>query len=152
MEVAEVVLVESHRRQPFGEVVGGHLVVEVQDADRVDGPPEHLGAIADPSLCVAIIHGENAGAENVGSPRWERRTLNEVSHLLGCDRVFYVALRDGKTQSAPVASKRGGETVTVSAQFNVYSGYGSMAEYLVLGMARAGATVNVVPQSLDPMV
>ena len=31
----------------------------------------------------------------------------------------------------------------------VYDGYGSMGEYLVLGLARAGAQVNVVPLALD---
>jgi glycosyltransferase involved in cell wall biosynthesis len=40
-------------------------------------------------------------------------------------------------------------SITVSAPFMVYDGYGSMAQYLVLGMARAGAKVNVAPIHLE---
>jgi hypothetical protein len=39
--------------------------------------------------------------------------------------------------------------LTLIAPFMVYDGYGSMAEYLALGMVRAGATVDVSPLALD---
>jgi glycosyltransferase involved in cell wall biosynthesis len=40
-------------------------------------------------------------------------------------------------------------TLTLAATFRVYDGYGSMGEYLALGMARAGAVVNVSPLLID---
>jgi glycosyltransferase involved in cell wall biosynthesis len=40
-------------------------------------------------------------------------------------------------------------TLTVAATFRVYDGYGSMGEYIVLGMARAGASVNALPLLID---
>lgn len=40
-------------------------------------------------------------------------------------------------------------TLTVAATFRVYDGYGSMGEYIVLGMSRAGASVNVAPLLID---
>src|SRR5689334_15716350 len=40
-------------------------------------------------------------------------------------------------------------TITLSASFMVYDGYGSMAEFLALGMARAGANVNIMPLRID---
>jgi len=40
-------------------------------------------------------------------------------------------------------------TITLAARFSCSNGYGSMGEYLALGMARAGAMVNVVPLYLD---
>lgn len=39
--------------------------------------------------------------------------------------------------------------ITMVAPFVVYSGYGSMAEFIALGMARAGAIVNVTPLMID---
>lgn len=42
-----------------------------------------------------------------------------------------------------------GHTLSVAATFRVYDGYGSMGEYIVLGMARAGAVVNVIPLLID---
>ena len=40
-------------------------------------------------------------------------------------------------------------TLTVAATFRVYDGYGSMGEYIALGMSRAGAVVNVAPLLID---
>ncbi|HMA35584.1 MAG TPA: DUF4135 domain-containing protein, partial [Chloroflexia bacterium] len=40
-------------------------------------------------------------------------------------------------------------SVTLGASFRVYDGYGSMGEYLAVGLARAGAQVNLVAFSLD---
>ncbi|HXW45661.1 MAG TPA: glycosyltransferase family 4 protein [Streptosporangiaceae bacterium] len=40
--------------------------------------------------------------------------------------------------------------ITVVGEFAVYSGYATMNEYLVLGMHRAGARINLQPQYLDP--
>lgn len=40
-------------------------------------------------------------------------------------------------------------TLTLAATFRVYDGYGSMGEYIALGMSRAGATVNIAPLLID---
>ncbi|HUS17384.1 MAG TPA: DUF4135 domain-containing protein, partial [Chloroflexia bacterium] len=40
-------------------------------------------------------------------------------------------------------------SLTVTAPFRVYDGYGSMAELLVLGLERAGMPVNILPMELD---
>jgi len=40
-------------------------------------------------------------------------------------------------------------SLTVAAHFNIASGYGSMSEYLVCGMSRAGAHVNLLPLSIN---
>ncbi|HEX8474355.1 MAG TPA: glycosyltransferase family 4 protein [Pyrinomonadaceae bacterium] len=40
-------------------------------------------------------------------------------------------------------------TVTLVATFRVYDGYGSMGEYMALGMSRAGARVNAIPILID---
>jgi glycosyltransferase involved in cell wall biosynthesis len=110
--------------------------------------PERLYAIPDPSFYVGLIHSGNTGAKNLRDPRWQRRSLDEVSHLLTLDRTFYAELcqEGGPAQRRPT---RPSITVNVAANFDVSSGYGSMAEYLVLGMMRGGAKVNVVPLTLD---
>ena len=41
-------------------------------------------------------------------------------------------------------------TVTLLGDFAVYDGYGSMNEYLALGLHRAGAKVSILPLTLDP--
>jgi len=113
-------------------------------------PPERLRAVPDESFYVGLIHSGNTGAKNLRDPRWQRRSLDEVSQLLALDRTFYAELyqQQGATQ-VRATHARPSNMVHVAANFDVSSGYGSMAEYLVLGMARGGANVNVVPLSLD---
>ena len=111
-------------------------------------PPDRLRAVSDSSFYVALIHASNTAAKNLADWRWERRPLEEVTRLLAVDRNFYVGLRNNHAP-APAYRSRPGLTVTVGAQFEVSSGYGSMAEYLVLGMERAGATVNIIPITLN---
>ena len=111
-------------------------------------PPDRLQAVPDSSFYVALIHRDNTSAKNLADPRWERRPLEDVTRLLALDRDFYVALRNNRALQAPHRSPSG-QTISVGGQFEVSSGYGSMAEYLVLGMERAGASVNIVPLTLD---
>ncbi len=111
-------------------------------------PPEQLHALKDSSFYVALIHPGNTAAKNLTDARWQRRPLDEVSHLIYSDRDFYVRLRNGRTPTDSVP-RPSVSSVTVGAPFMTYDGYGSMAEYLVLGMARAGAKVHVVPFLLD---
>lgn len=130
--------------QPFPERPSGE-----DGAFVAQLPPERLHALADTSFYVAIIHGSNTAAKNLRDPHWERRPLHEATALLALDRGFYASLRSGYC-AAPYSRQAGAGGVTLAAPFAVYDGYGSMAEYLALGMARAGATVNVVPLGLDP--
>ncbi|MCI0396121.1 MAG: glycosyltransferase [Chloroflexi bacterium] len=111
--------------------------------------PERLHVMANTSLYVAIKHSGNTAAKSLASPRWQRRPLGEVSQLLMPDRDFYLALRNGRPLSLPRQPSAARPSITVVAPFLVYDGYGSMAEYLVLGMARAGAMVRVTPLALD---
>jgi glycosyltransferase involved in cell wall biosynthesis len=113
-------------------------------------PPECLHAVTDPSFYVAVLHGGNTAAKNLRDPRWDRRPLDEASRLLALDRDFYVTVRNRHPIHERNPRLRPAGSVTVAAPFMVYDGYGSMAEYLVLGLARAGATVNVVPLGLEP--
>ena len=50
-------------------------------------PPERLHAVSDPSFYVGLIHPGNTGAKNLRDPRWQRRSLDEVSRLLALDRT-----------------------------------------------------------------
>lgn len=112
-------------------------------------PPDRLHAIADPNWYVALIHGGNTGAKNLADPHWQRRPLDAVSRLIAPDRDFYITLRNGRTSSRTIPQRRP-TSITLSAPLMVYDGYGSMAEYLALGMARAGATINIAPIEIDP--
>jgi glycosyltransferase involved in cell wall biosynthesis len=111
-------------------------------------PSDRLRAVPDSSFYIALIHRDNTSAKNLADPRWERRPLDEVTRLLALDRDFYVALRNHRALQAPQRSSVV-QAINVGGQFEVSSGYGSMAEYLVLGLERAGASVNVVPLTLD---
>ena len=111
--------------------------------------PDRVHALPDTTFCVAVLHDRNTGTKNLTDRHWERRPLQEVSRLLDGDREFYVGLRNGRSPAAGPQSRRAGEAITVAAQYDVSTGYGSMAEYLVLGMARAGAKVHPAPLSLN---
>lgn len=112
--------------------------------------PGNLCAVPDSSWYVAVLHAGNTAPKNLTDTRWERRPLGDVERLLTGDRAFYVALRTGHDPAGLPRSARAGQPVTVCAPFMVYDGYGSMAEYLVLGMVRAGGLVSVSPLTYDP--
>jgi glycosyltransferase involved in cell wall biosynthesis len=115
-------------------------------------PSERINALPDSSFYVALIHAGNTSAKRLTDARWQRRSLDDVNRLIAPDRDFYVGLRNGRRPPQALgrsyASAAAG-SITVGAPFLVYDGYGSMAEFVVLGMHRAGATVNVVPLNLD---
>jgi glycosyltransferase involved in cell wall biosynthesis len=127
----------------FADVGAGE---DVEFVARV--PAERRRAIVDPPYYLAVLHPGNVSAPNLLGSAWERRPFHEVSDRLDLDRGFYAALRHGPRgngrRQLPVP------TVNVAATFVVYDGYGSVAEYLVRGMARAGAAVDVTPFRLDP--
>jgi glycosyltransferase involved in cell wall biosynthesis len=106
-----------------------------------------LHAISDQSFYVGIIHGSNTSGKNTAGPCWRRGRLTDVSQLLAYDREFYAGVRAGREHARGPVSKTA--RVTVAAHFDVSSGYGSMSEYTVLGMARAGAVVDVMALNLQ---
>lgn len=110
------------------------------EPDRVHALPEST------DLYVALLHDRNTASKNLADRRWTRRPLDEVSRLLTGDRAFYAALRNGGV-TPPQA--RPASAIKVAAPFLTYDGYGSMAEYLVLGLERAGAQVDALPLGLD---
>jgi len=127
---------------PFREIPCGEDAAFIREI-----PSGCLHALPDHSFYVALMHGGNTASRNPVGPGWERRGLDEVGRLLFSDRQFYVALRNG-VAARPVEARPAISSITVGAQFEVYSGYGSMAEYLVLGLARAGAAVHLTPLTL----
>ena len=134
---------EAWARTPFPQIDVG------EDEEFVARQPaERIHAASDRSFYVALIHRGNTGRKRLADPHWQRRPFDDVSRLLAVDRDFYAVLRNGP-QSQARSCRRAAESVTVAAPFSVWDGYGSMAEFLALGMQRAGATVNVVPLSLD---
>lgn len=131
------------RARPFPDADVG------EDTAFVDGlDPGRVRPLADTSFYIALLHDANTAGKDLSDPRWDRRPLDEVTQRLGSDTGFYVALRNGGRR--PAAPPARAASVTFAAPLMVYDGYGSMAEYIALGMARAGATVNVVPLDYDP--
>src|SRR2546428_3649484 len=114
-----------------------------------ESPPEAIHAIPNPSFYMAVIHGGNTAAKHLQDPHWERRPMAEVANVLAIDRPFYAELRNGPPRGTP-QRPLAVSSVTYAAHFVIYDGYGSMAEYLPRGMARAGARGNVVPLGYDP--
>jgi glycosyltransferase involved in cell wall biosynthesis len=108
-----------------------------------------LQPVPDTSIYIALIHPGNTAAKNLADPRWRPQPMPVISRLLDADREFYVRLRNGYVQRLGSDSLPGVVPVTVCAHFDVTSGYGSMAEYLVLGMSRAGAEVHAAPIAVD---
>jgi glycosyltransferase involved in cell wall biosynthesis len=111
-------------------------------AERARVMPEH-------DFYVAVLHGGNTAAKNLTDRRWHRRSLDDVGRLVKLDRGFYAGLRNGGTETSG-EGRPADQSVTVMAPFVVYDGYGSMSEYLVLGMERAGARVNAIPLNFNP--
>jgi glycosyltransferase involved in cell wall biosynthesis len=109
--------------------------------------PKRIHASAVNGLYVALLHGGNTAAKNLADGRWSRRPLDEVSRLLTADRDFYAALRNHRRSVRP--SPRAPSSISVVAPFQIYDGYGSMSEYLVLGMQRAGAQIDPIPLIVD---
>lgn len=95
---------------------------------------------------VKLVHGGNTSARNLRDDRWQQRPLSEVAGRLADDVNFYTRLRNPQAaRTVPKAPR-----VTFAAPFMAYDGYGGVSQYVALGMARAGATVDIVPFNLTP--
>lgn len=64
--------------------------------------------------------------------------------------LYPVPSRFGSYATRHLSQARDAASVSVAGHFNVSTGYGSMSEYLVRGMSRAGAHVSVTPITLNP--
>jgi glycosyltransferase involved in cell wall biosynthesis len=107
--------------------------------------PHQVRELEDLSLYVALLHGGNSGGADAGSPQLVPHPLLPVLELLALDREFYVQLRTGRTGPAAPQKWTADTSVTLVAPFEVCSGYGSLAEFLAVGMAHNGARVNPLP-------
>lgn len=132
------------RRSPFPDL---HVGEETPFLDRL--APERVRVLEDSSYYVGLIHRRNTAGKSLSTRQWERRSLDEVTARLGADREHYIRLRDGSSGAAPPA-RRARHALSLAAPFYVYDGYGSLAEYLALGMERAGAGVHAIPLGIDP--
>lgn len=130
----------AERRIPELEVGEGEAFAARFDQSRIR-------CLDAPDLYVALLHPGNLTPVDVRYSGWERRPIDEVANLIQLDREFYVRLRNGSLPIQP-PRPRAMSGVTLAASLIVYEGYGSMAEYALLGMARAGAIVDVVPQAV----
>jgi glycosyltransferase involved in cell wall biosynthesis len=106
-----------------------------------------LCGLDNPTFYVGLLHRTNTLPRNLQDRLWERRPFEELDQRIIADRDFYAALRGGSAAQAPIQSQI--MAITLGAHFSVSTGYGSMAEYLALGLTRAGAAVNVLPFSID---
>jgi glycosyltransferase involved in cell wall biosynthesis len=109
---------------------------------------ERIETIENPGWYVTLLHGGSTSAVNLSDPAWERRPIAEVEARLGLDRSFYAKLRHGQVAHQQTASA-GVPRVALAATFLTYDGYGSMAEYLALGMSRCGGALDVLPFHID---
>jgi len=109
-------------------------------------PAHRIRTIGSGFCYVSIILPGERGMIEPRDPAWRRRAIQEVTDRIGWDQPFYGELRLGTRR---LQSRRPVTGVTLAAPFLVYDGIGSMAEYLALGMSRAGTDVNVVPFRCD---
>jgi glycosyltransferase involved in cell wall biosynthesis len=99
------------------------------------------------ALVAILLHGSSTGPVNAMDPRWQPRPFHELARLVDLDLGFYSGLR---ANGRAAAARSGLDPITLAATFMAYDGYGSMAEYLALGMKRAGADVHIAPFRIDP--
>jgi glycosyltransferase involved in cell wall biosynthesis len=106
--------------------------------------------VDDPNLYVAVLHGHNIRSPDPSPPHWQNLPLQEITTLLSRygDLDFYVQLRNGGKNGNNRIVQPDQESLTLAAPFLVFDGYGSMAEYLALGLAKEGVRVNLDPISL----
>ncbi len=130
-------------RSPFPDL---HVGEDAGFVWQMDSARVH--AITGRGLCVALLHGANTAEKNLADGRWTRRPLDEVSRLLRPDRDFYAGLRN-RRGARPRPRVGAAPAITVVAPFLTYDGYGSMGEYLALGLRRAGARVDPIALDVD---
>ncbi|MDQ3920246.1 MAG: glycosyltransferase, partial [Acidobacteriota bacterium] len=146
----------GHFPMPCGPVLYRRSLWEERPFGEADSTAESAFSAApfrgrthvepDSAYYVKLIHSGNTSAPNLRDECWQQRPLSEVAGRLAGDVDFYTRLRSPHAGRAAPRLPR----VTFAAPFMAYDGYGGISEYIALGMARAGAVVDVVPFNLDP--
>lgn len=98
---------------------------------------------------VAVVHDTNLAGHSLDDGRWTQRPFDEVQARLADDRAFYAELRNGTRHGTASPPRPSAPDVTLAAFFRPWDGYGLMAEYMALGMQRAGAAVGILPLDVD---
>lgn len=107
--------------------------------------PERVLIEPDSDYYLKLIHAGNTAPRNLRDSFWRQRPLAEVANRLAGDVDFYASLRNPPVGRSATPLTR----VSLAAPFMVYDGYGSVAQYIALGMLRAGALVDIIPLRLD---
>jgi glycosyltransferase involved in cell wall biosynthesis len=102
--------------------------------------------VGDAPWYLAVVHRTNLAGRSLDDGRWTARPFGEVVARLGTDQRFYADLRNGIRPESPGIRAA---DLTFASFFRSWDGYGLMAEYLALGMQRAGASVALAPLSVD---
>jgi len=135
-----------HRRSLAGFAAAGTgeqvPLLAAVDADRILARPA--------PWYVAVVHRANLAGRSLDDGRWAPAPFRAVLDRLGADRTFYAELRNRGPVPTPRTAPAEAPDVTLASAFYVWDGYGLMAEYLALGMQRAGAVVGVHPLGVDP--
>jgi glycosyltransferase involved in cell wall biosynthesis len=111
--------------------------------------PGQVRVCSDAPWYIAVVHRTNITGRSLDDGRWMASPFEEVAERLATDSAFYGRLRNrGGTTTAPAPIAHCPD-VSVASFFRAWDGYGLMAEYLALGMQRAGASVVPVPLGVD---
>lgn len=137
---------EAWSSTPFAAIDVGEDAVFVRTIARERGAGAVL-AVPDGGWLVALLHAGNTGPKNLRDPRFSPVDMAEVTRLLRQDLPFYVSVRTGRWPDPTRPARH--SAVTLVSDLLVHEGYGAMAEYLALGMEKAGADVRLSPMRLD---
>jgi len=131
-------------KNPFSEEAANEITPFIKRLNQ-----DQIHSIDTERYYVSIIHRRNSHSKNPAGRYWRRLPFEALDQLFSSDGSFYISLRNGSLHRQPISSAAKLSTVNIVASFLIYDGYGSMAEYLALGMKRAGAQVNLLPLTID---
>lgn len=135
-----------------GPVHPGTLLYHRDHPPTRCSPEQDVAVQQDERLAAVILRGSDPGPVNPADPSWQPHPFSGLAQTLGPDLASYAPLASAvlprgssphRLRSAEVAP------TTVAGTFMVYDGFGSMAEYLAVGMSRAGADVRLAPFRID---
>ncbi|MFC8681531.1 glycosyltransferase [Microbacterium ureisolvens] len=130
----------------------GTLLYRRDDPPTLPPTTRNVVVQQDAGLAAVILRGSDPGSVNPADPSWRACPFADIARTLGPDLTSYApsasALNWSGSQRRRTPSNELAPT-TVAGTFMVYDGFGSMAEYLAVGMSRAGADVRVAPFRID---
>ena len=103
----------------------------------------------DEHLAAVILRGGDPGPVNPADPSWQPHPFADLAQTLGPDLESYAPVAPAQRSSSRRLRSADVAPTTVAGTFMVYDGFGSMAEYLAVGMSRAGADVRLAPFRID---